>query len=138
MCWHLKHVTSYVYGRDDTGANLDNIKGNLELTQGKQNRKSQEDPANLAQSVSMGFLCVQRTFSMYIIACSCQGILCPQEKFENQIMRLNLEASLIEMIQQYAKLHSLCIYDLATYTNQLLFSGSYSHHYNFEKTLNYI
>ena len=37
----------------------------MELRQGKQNMKSWEDPTNLVQSVSMGFLCVQRTFNMY-------------------------------------------------------------------------
>ena len=53
------------------GADPDNIKGtrgvHLELRQGRQNRENWEDPTKLVQSVFIGFLCVQRTLSIFLL-----------------------------------------------------------------------
>ena len=58
ICCKFAMIQSVVYNcmaRVDP----DNIKGRyLELRQGRQNRKSWEDPTNLVQSLSMGFLSV--------------------------------------------------------------------------------
>ena len=63
----------------------DNIKGRGTWSKGRldKNRNSWEDPTNLVQSVSMRFLRVQRTFSVYSMLLLGGLGHAPKEKFEN-------------------------------------------------------
>ena len=72
---------------------LNNIKeGHFELRLGRQNRISWDNLTSLVQSVSMGFLRVQRTLGMSSIVLLGGLRHAPRKILKLDIMRLNLEA----------------------------------------------